>query len=202
MAVANYLDNEGHYPPAWVADENGQPLLSWRVLLLPYLDGQELFEQFHLDEPWDSPHNRTLLPEMSPVLRLHSRKSDEGPYTDYVAIVGDATVWQGPEPRPADFVTDEVSSTLLIAEHVGRRIPWTKPEDLLFSEMNMEVDSDDGICSLLTPPAFVAVDASLHVLPKDTKEDELRALLTARGGEPGRDFPYSHDGRLRPRKPA
>src|SRR5262249_9748983 len=51
-------------PPAATAGPAGTPLLSWRVMILPYLDQQALYGQFHLDEPWDSPHNKTLIDKM------------------------------------------------------------------------------------------------------------------------------------------
>jgi hypothetical protein len=62
--MVNYHDAHGRLPPAVVYGKDGKPLYSWRVLLLPYLDEQELYQQFQLDEPWDSPHNLQLLPRM------------------------------------------------------------------------------------------------------------------------------------------
>ena len=50
--------------PAARTDENGQPLLSWRVAILPFIEQQALYEQFHLDEPWDSEHNLKLIDQM------------------------------------------------------------------------------------------------------------------------------------------
>lgn len=44
--------------PPYIADPSGTPLHSWRVLLLPYLGEQKLYEQIKLDEPWDSEWNR------------------------------------------------------------------------------------------------------------------------------------------------
>ena len=54
---------EGQLPVA-IYSKDGKPLLSWRVMLLPGLERGKLYEQFHLDEPWDSPHNIKLLPKM------------------------------------------------------------------------------------------------------------------------------------------
>ncbi len=44
--------------PPYIVDPSGAPLHSWRVLLLPYLGEQKLYEQIKLDEPWDSEWNR------------------------------------------------------------------------------------------------------------------------------------------------
>ena len=58
LALNEYaVTNNGHFPPAYVADETGRPMHSWRVLILPYLDSGAQFVQYRLDEPWDSPHN-------------------------------------------------------------------------------------------------------------------------------------------------
>src|SRR5262245_38193047 len=60
IALHDYNANYGRLPPPVVYDANGRPLYSWRVLLLPYLEQKALYEQFKLNEPWDSPHNKKL----------------------------------------------------------------------------------------------------------------------------------------------
>jgi len=202
LAVANYLDVHDHYPPAWIADETGKPLLSWRVLILPYLDGLTLYEQFDLTEAWDGPNNSKLLDQMPRTYRLHTIRDEHKTASNYVAIVGESTLWQGAEPRDLEFVEDGTSNTLMVAEYIGHPIPWTKPEDLLFDEIDLTVDSEKGICSVLTPPAFATVDGMVRFLPTDSPPESVRALLTTNGGEKPADidFPSIDDGRLRPRK--
>ncbi|HLW65774.1 MAG TPA: DUF1559 domain-containing protein [Gemmataceae bacterium] len=60
LAMHNYHDTLGHLPPAASKDSNGQPLLSWRVAILPFVEEEKLYKQFHLDEPWDSPNTVRL----------------------------------------------------------------------------------------------------------------------------------------------
>ncbi|HTU19628.1 MAG TPA: DUF1559 domain-containing protein [Gemmataceae bacterium] len=69
LAMYNYQDTvmEHSLPPAALVDRQGRPLLSWRVLILPFLEQQNLYNEFHLDEPWDSPHNLRQLPRMPKV---------------------------------------------------------------------------------------------------------------------------------------
>lgn len=200
MAVANYHELHGHFPPAYIADKDGRPLLSWRVLVLPFLDQMPLYKQFELNEPWDSRANSGLLKHMPPTYRLHGRLDENSTTTDYVAIVGEETLWQGAEPRDWDFISDDPSETLLIAEFVGRPIPWTKPEDLLFDEIDLAVDSDEGICSILSPPAYVTADGLVRFLPRGTSKKAVRALLTARGNDQVGTLSQPADGRMRPRK--
>jgi RNA polymerase sigma factor (sigma-70 family) len=61
LAMHAYAENHGgKLPPPAIYSRDGKALLSWRVALLPYLDQSELYKQFHLDEPWDSEHNKKL----------------------------------------------------------------------------------------------------------------------------------------------
>jgi RNA polymerase sigma factor (sigma-70 family) len=69
LAIHNYHDANNRLP-ADVRDKDGKPLLSWRVLILPYLEQDNLYQQFHLDEPWDSEHNLKLLRQMPAVYRV------------------------------------------------------------------------------------------------------------------------------------
>src|SRR5690348_6194553 len=63
LALMDYQAAYRKFPPAVVRDKAGRPLYSWRVLVLPFLEQQRLYEQFHLDEPWDSEHNKQFLKE-------------------------------------------------------------------------------------------------------------------------------------------
>jgi len=60
LALHNYHDTYGTLPPAAIVDKKGKPLLSWRVAILPYIEQDNLYKQFKLDEPWDSKHNLAL----------------------------------------------------------------------------------------------------------------------------------------------
>src|SRR4051794_4085638 len=94
-------DHEGRLPPAVLFDRNGKALHSWRVLLLPYLEGRSLYEQFRLEEPWDSPHNLALVPRMPKVYGLPGGLPVEvraEPYvTFHQVFVGKGTAFEGPQ---------------------------------------------------------------------------------------------------------
>jgi hypothetical protein len=64
LAMHNYLSVYNTFPPAYIASKDGKPLLSWRVQILPYIEEGRLYEEFHLDEPWDSEHNKALVAKM------------------------------------------------------------------------------------------------------------------------------------------
>ncbi len=130
LAMHNYHDVHQHFPPAVVMGPDGKTPHSWRVELLPFLEGASLFEGYRMNEPWDSPANKRVLEKMPDVFR--------SPYDDpkstnsgYFALVGPGTAFEGTKGiRISDFV-DGTSNTLLVVE-AKRSIPWTKPEDIPF----------------------------------------------------------------------
>ena len=72
VAMNQFHEAHGHFPAAAITDKSGTPLLSWRVAILPQLGYQSLYDEFHLDEPWDSPHNLALAAQMPDVFRCPS----------------------------------------------------------------------------------------------------------------------------------
>lgn len=89
LAIHQYHDVHG-YLPADIRDKDGKSLLSWRVLLLPYLEQDQLFKQFKLNEAWDSEHNLKLLGQMPAVYRVGFEAKDSG-HTYYQAFAGPGT---------------------------------------------------------------------------------------------------------------
>ena len=62
--------------------------MSWRVAILPYIDQHGLYKQFHLDEPWDSEHNKPLMAKMPAVYRSPMSKLAQKDRTNYVVAGG------------------------------------------------------------------------------------------------------------------
>jgi hypothetical protein len=117
-------------PPA-IYGTNGQPLLSWRVLILPELEFDELYERFHLDEPWDSPHNLGLLPEMPRIYcRPGSTPSEENHETLYQVFVGKGTAFDDKGSGGLEKIG--LAKILLVVE-AGQSVPWTKPTDMAYA---------------------------------------------------------------------
>src|SRR5919201_819842 len=95
--MLNYHDQHDRLPPAVVYGEYGQPLYSWRVLILPYIEQDELYKEFKLDEPWDSPHNLRLLPRMPATYAPPRGKASKVPphHTVCHVFVGQGTAFEG-----------------------------------------------------------------------------------------------------------
>jgi hypothetical protein len=203
LAVANYESAKGHFPPAFVSGPDGKAWHSWRVLILPYIEGDAMFRQYRFEESWNGPNNSSLADRMPRIYAFHDTKFPTST-TNYVAVVGNETMWPGAEGRKRDDLTDGTANTILIVENNGLGIHWMEPRDLAFGTMNFRLDTPDGISSWYKDPAIVLVDGSVRRLSRGMSADALRAALTVDGGEKIGDgengWVVLPDGRLREKK--
>lgn len=182
LALWTYYDSAKHFPPPATHTPDGKPLLSWRVAILPYTEHVQLYKQFHLDEAWDSPHNKALIEKMPSVFRSARSKAAKG-MTNYLVPVGGGAVYSSMKDEPKiNDITDGTSHTLMVVEVDDEHaVPWTKPEDLSFSPQ----DPKKGIGSLFEQ-GFCAsfCDGSAHFLRKSIDRETLKALFTRAAGDP------------------
>ena len=194
IAMHNYNDTIDHLPEnAAISGPDGKPLLSWRVALLPYLEQGSLFKQFHLDEPWDSPHNKTLIPLMPKVYVVPAAdpKVAQQGLTYYRVFVGPGTAFRlrgDKPPRIPDSIPDGTSNTIMIVE-AAEAVPWTKPDELVYDPTGplppLGGHLRPGYCNV------VMFDGSTRIvhLP-GVSESTLRHAITANDGQPlGADWP-------------
>jgi len=191
VALLGYHDAHGSFPPAYVADANGKPMHSWRVLILPYLECEELYEKYRFDEPWDGPNNRKLEEEMPMFFRCPRQPARPNPYaTSYVAVVGPRTAWRGDRPVKLSDFTDAPEATLLLVEMKDSGIHWMEPRDLEYPPMPAEINpsSGGGISSHHHTVAIVLyADGSVDWLSNDAESIVIDALLTIDGGDPSKN---------------
>jgi hypothetical protein len=140
-AMLMYEADHGSLPPAYVADKNGRPMHSWRVLLLPYLDRLPLYKEYHFDEPWDGPHNRPLADRMPRVYRCPSAPTGVS-VTSYAVVVGPNTVFPGATAVRRDEISDGLSNTILVVEAARVGINWLEPRDLKEENMHFKINGD------------------------------------------------------------
>ncbi len=166
-------------PPAFVVDESGRPMHSWRVLLLPYLDAGNLYDQYDFSEPWDGPSNRRLLNQRPRTYALHDRNEEPDSLTNYLVVVGPDTMWPGSKATGEPFGGRKI----LIVENVGADVHWTEPRDLNLDTMNFDLtaSSPDGVSSSYLPAAVALSDGTIRRLPPEKiSPEELRDLLTGK----------------------
>jgi hypothetical protein len=184
LAMHSYNDRNGTFPPSGYSMPPGQSNLSWRVALLPYLQdpgAQALYNQFHHNEPWDSPHNKTLLTRMPTVYAIPGRESDAAAgKTVFQVFVGPGSAFENKTRgvRLAE-IGDGLSNTLFIAEAAGP-VPWTRPDDLTF-DPNRPLPALGGHFG----DGFLAAfgDMTVHWSPRNTPEKTIKAYVTRNGAE-------------------
>jgi Protein of unknown function (DUF1559) len=184
-SAINAFDNaNGFLPPAAIREPNtGKPLLSWRVAILPFISSKDLYQQFHLNEAWDSPHNKALIARMPFEYAPVGVKTKEPFTTFYQVFVGPGTAF---EPLANDgklrlpSIRDGAANTLAVVE-AGSAVQWTKPEDLPFQPdkllPTMGGMFKDGF-------NFVCLDGSVFSVDRSVDEQLLKGLITRNGGEP------------------
>jgi Protein of unknown function (DUF1559) len=183
LAMLNYESAKGTLPPAASYDDSGRPLLSWRVHILPYTEEMALYNQFKLDEPWDSEHNRKLIDKMPALFidpAVESAIGEKG-RTTYVVPIGEGLVFGGKDEIKFRDIKDGTSNTIVLVEvPPSKAVIWTKPDD-------WPVDLQDPMSGLVREDRewFTAGYADGHVSIHSTKNEPgvIRSLLTPNGGE-------------------
>jgi prepilin-type processing-associated H-X9-DG protein len=186
LAMHNYQQAYGCFPPAYIPDKNGKPMHSWRVLLLPFLDEKVLYNQYRFNEPWDSPNNRNVT---NVAIHLYQCPTSQpkGPVTSYMMVVGPHTISDGPHCRKSRDITDGLSNTIMVAEVADSGVRWAEPKDLEFDHLDFKINGTKrpGISSDHSNGAHVAFcDGSVRFLENSTNPELVKAMLTIDGGEP------------------
>ena len=134
LAFHNYHAIHKRLPQAAICNADGRPLLSWRVALLPYLEEEELYRAFHLDEPWDSLHNIKLLERMPRVYQTPHRTdfSEESHSTFFQVFVGPGTPFEKGKIVNFNESFSRGTSAIILVADAASPVPWTKPDDLAF----------------------------------------------------------------------
>lgn len=133
LAMLRYEIDHGTLPPAFTVDESGEPLHSWRVLLLPYLGQQELHDKIRLDEPWDSQHNRKFHIAEVEFYQCPAHALSAG-RTRYAVVVGPDMPFQAGKGRPfSDFGPQ--SATMPLVVECKSDVCWMDPRQDVAQEM-------------------------------------------------------------------
>lgn len=181
LAFHNHHDTHNFFPSAFNVDGNGQPLLSWRVHVLPFLEQKALYDQFHLNEPWDSEHNKTLIAHMPNIYASEEQELVSQGRTRILVPTGPGMAFEGKDALKIPSFQDGTSNTLMAVEVTSSAaVIWTKPEDLVVDvavpHRNLTGARGEGFMA-----AFA--DGVARPIKDSIAAETLKALFTRKGME-------------------
>jgi len=177
LAFHMYTDKHGKFPRN-ITDADGKPLLSWRVALLPFLEQNNLYNQFHLNEPWDSDHNKKLMMAMPKIFALDDA-NQKNSTTSILGFNGKGAAFEPNVDLHFKDIVDGTSNTIMFVE-AANAVPWTKPEDINF-DPNKPLPKLGGHFG--KEFQMVLLDGSWRTAPQNIKDSILKSLITRAGGE-------------------
>jgi hypothetical protein len=196
-ALQSYLVQHRHFPPQAIYDRydrDKRPLLSWRVAILAELGCPAM--EFNFDEPWDSKHNEKFIEQMPEIYRpvpTHTLHKTPVGMTRYQAVVGKNCAFEGSEGMNIRSIPDGTANTIMLVEtDHDAAVPWTKPVDWMFDEM-------DPLKSLWGSPAeplretFAAafVDGHVEDISRRIDPEAFKCLVLRNDGKPIHRYPIS-----------
>lgn len=195
LALLNYEQKYGCFPPAYTVDENGRTMHSWRALILPFMEDVDEHIVYDYDKPWNSPGNIAFANQSKHYSTFYcpTECKDEIPRRDtsYVILVGPHAFGNVDPPRKLADITDGTSNTIMVAEMSHSGIFWTEPRDLNVSEMSETLNDlhQIGLRSKHSDGLYAAFcDGHSEYLVESMPHKLLKALITIDGNENMEDF--------------
>jgi hypothetical protein len=201
LALHNYHDEYGSFPPAYTTDDTGRRLHSWRVLILPFVDQAPLYDRLNLSEPWNGPRNHDVLYAAPDVFRCPTTDSGDS-HTSYVAVVGNGTIWPGTDTTTIPEIQDGPDKAILVVE-CRTGIHWAEPRDLEFDEALKVLESseerdihghwhwkDTLFYEYLHGSHVLFANGEVRFAPNGTEQTTWRGLVTINDAAPGRDWDW------------
>lgn len=182
LAVWNFESTYGSFPPPVSYSDDDRPLLSWRVFLLPFLEEAELYEQFKLDEPWNSPHNRKLISKMPETFLSEGLDIQAEGKTGYLLPIADGTAFHGKLGTVVQQIKDGTSKTIMIAQAAPEHaVIWTKPDDW---QVNLDQPSQGLTRAGQQKVIFAFCDGSVRTYELPIDAERLKRFLLRADGQP------------------
>jgi type II secretory pathway pseudopilin PulG len=181
LALHNYHDKHGHFPPAYTVDEQGNRLHSWRTLILPFMEESSLYDSIDLSKSWDDPANAKARESLVDCYECPSTGLELG-FTTYLAPVGPDWAFAGEGTRTLDEFADGVAKTILFVEVDQKRaVHWMSPFDFEEADgLPFDMDTQGA-----HPGVNLATFADGHVasIKREIDPEVLRGMLTIAGAD-------------------
>jgi type II secretory pathway pseudopilin PulG len=182
LALQNYREDKGSYPPLVMRNKDGKPMHSWRVLLLPYFEYTDAFQQYDLSEPWDSPKNMRWAHTVgASARRLFASPNDPGENNGWASLL--AIDYGSPDSADGRVALDRQcpnSMRIVLAEVHNSGIYWMEPRDLPVQTASVGLIRHAGgaeSINFLTAGGQVGTLSRSSMLFHGSEQDLLQRLL-------------------------
>ena len=184
LGLLNYESVNGNFPPAQMLDEaTGKPMHSWRVLILPYIEGGNVYNQYDFDEPWDGPNNSKLVDQMPYAFACPQHNHDG--LTTYKLISDTGAAFDAGKTNGISDFHDGLTNTIAMVEDTNGPINWMKPDDvnietaikILTENQTHHHVQEQTFQRLIFPASVGMMDGSIVSL--DTKSNTIPVLLSS-----------------------
>ena len=189
LALHTYHDTYKQLPPPYVADKDGKPLYSWRVLILPFMEQNNIYQMWDKEKAWDSPENLALSNTIIPSYRS---PADTGPATgtNYFVVVGPDTMFPPDKAISFNDVTDGLSNTIFVIETSGISGNWAAPIDPKLENLSLQLGNGPGQIQTMYPNGtnILMADGSVKFIVQTLNSETLRRVLLRNDGQAVDDF--------------
>jgi hypothetical protein len=178
-----YHNSYQSYPPAVLYDENGKAAHTWRVFMIPFWldyefgDGRPLHD---FSQAWNSSKNQMFDKSCNDLFKCPSDRNQDKPFTNYVAVVGEDTMWPPNARIKFNGRRNSHSETILLIELPDSSIHWMEPRDPTVEEFMEKIKSPIGKGIRCIHPHglnYVTVGGEFRSFPPDTDPETIRRLL-------------------------
>lgn len=180
LAILNYHDTYNQLPPATIYDDQGRPLASGFVALLPFLEQSGIAQQWQMDKAWDSPENIQLSMTAIKTFQDPSSTNPNPAHSDYYFVGGNGGYFDEKQgQRKISHIIDGTSNTIMVIELKTGNSSWAEPgvfDIASFAQGLPPGNHPRGNNALMG-------DAAVRFISDDISPTTLQALGTAQGGE-------------------